>query len=217
MTAKANSTRRKKTSANPHRIPKLRHHKASGRAYAVLNGKAVYFGEHGTPEAAEKYHQTIIKWLAAGRATAADSKSITVKEVVARYWRFAQRYYVCPDGRPTGEVNNIRQALRPLKELYGHSKAVDFGPLTLRAVRQRMIDVGWCRTNINRMIDRLKRLFRWATENELLPSSVYDALRTVAGLRRGRSDAAEYESRSNPCHKSTSIRSNRMSADRSGR
>jgi integrase len=191
MTAKANPTRRKNNPANPQRVPKLRHHKASGQAYVVLNGNAVYLGKHGTAEATEKYHQTIGEWLASGRARASEPEHITVKEIVARYWRFAQGYYVRGDGSPGYEVNNIRQALRPLKELYGHSKAADFGPLALRAVRQRMIDIGWCRKNINRMIDRLKRTFRWATENELLPGSVYQTLRTVAGLKYGRSDAGE--------------------------
>ncbi len=192
MTA-TKSTPRKKSSRNPQQLPKLRHHRASGRAYAVLNGKAVYFGKHDTPEATENYRQYMSKWLSTGGLVEVDNESITVKEVVARYWRFAQRYYVHNDGTQTGEVNNIRQALRPLKELFGHSKAIDFGPLALRSVRQRMIDMGWCRTNINRMIDRIKRLFRWATEHELLPSSVYEALRTVAGLKRGRSEAAESE------------------------
>lgn len=32
------------------RVPSLRLHKASGQAYVVLNGKAVYCGKHGTPE-----------------------------------------------------------------------------------------------------------------------------------------------------------------------
>jgi hypothetical protein len=47
MTAKVNSIHRKKNPANPHRAPKMRHHKISGRAYAVLNGKAIYFGKYG--------------------------------------------------------------------------------------------------------------------------------------------------------------------------
>ncbi|MCD4824646.1 MAG: tyrosine-type recombinase/integrase, partial [Phycisphaerae bacterium] len=175
------------------RVPKLRHHKASGQAYVVLNSNAVYLGRHGTAAATERYHQTIGEWLASGRSATSEPENITVKEVVARYWQFTQRYYVRPNGEPSYEVNNIRQALRPLCKLYGQTKAIDFGPLALRAVRQRMIDIGWCRKNINRMVDRLKRTFRWATENELLPGNVYQTLRTVGGLKYGRSDAGESE------------------------
>lgn len=42
-----------------------------------------------------------------------------------------------------------------------------------------------CRKVINQRIDHIKRLFKWAVSEELVPSSVYEALRTVAGLRRG--------------------------------
>ena len=46
------------------RTLKLRHHKATGQAYAVLNGKAVYFGPYGAPGVEEQYHRTIAEWHA---------------------------------------------------------------------------------------------------------------------------------------------------------
>ena len=39
------------------RVPSLRLHKASGRAYVVLSGKAVYCGRYGEPEAAPQSHE----------------------------------------------------------------------------------------------------------------------------------------------------------------
>ncbi len=36
------------------RVPSLRFHKASGQAYAVLNGKAVYFGRYDDPAAEQR-------------------------------------------------------------------------------------------------------------------------------------------------------------------
>lgn len=36
-------------------------------------------------------------------------------------------------------------------------------------------------------------MFKWAASEELIPVSIYDALRTVAGLRAGRTDAREPE------------------------
>ena len=44
------SKRHTKDSGKNLRVPVLRLHKASGRAYVVLNGKAVYLGRHGDPE-----------------------------------------------------------------------------------------------------------------------------------------------------------------------
>ena len=37
----------------------------------------------------------------------------------------------------------------------------DFGPLGLKAVRQKMIEKGWCRTHINHQVNRVRRMFRW--------------------------------------------------------
>ena len=46
-------------------------------------------------------------------------------------------------------------------------------------------------TFINRQINRIKRMFAWAAENELVPIETYQALASVAGLRRGRTEARE--------------------------
>ena len=97
--------------------PKLRHHKATGQAYVVLNGKAIYFGPFGTDEATEKYHQTIAEWLAAGKQLDQPLDGMTINEIIARFWVHAQTYYVRPDGTQTWELNNFRQALRPLQIL----------------------------------------------------------------------------------------------------
>src|ERR671929_213785 len=50
----------------------------------------------------------------------------------------------------SSEPGTIRQALRPIQELYGETRARDFGPLALKAVRQAMIQRGWCRSFINK-------------------------------------------------------------------
>ena len=67
------------------------------------------------------------------------------------------------------------------------------GPLALKSVRQSMIEARRCRTLINKDVNRIKGMFRWAVEQELLPVSVHQALRAVAGLRQGRSEAKEVE------------------------
>jgi integrase len=95
------------------------------------------------------------------------------------------------DGEPTSEVDSIRQALRPVRRLYAHTCAKDFGPLALRTVRDAMMEQGWARTYINRQVNRVKRMFRWAVSHQMLAESVYTALCTVDGLRKGRTPARE--------------------------
>ena len=54
-----------------------------------------------------------------------------------------------------------------------------------------MIERGMCRSNINKQIGRIKRVFKWAASEELVPGHVYHALQSLAGLRRGRTEARE--------------------------
>lgn len=49
------------------------------------------------------------------------------------------------------------------------------------------------RRTINQNAGRIKRMFRWGVENEMVPGEVYHALCAVEGLKRGRSAAKESE------------------------
>jgi hypothetical protein len=56
------------------------------------------------------------------------------------------------DGQPSDELNIYRYALQVLKQLYGSVRAAEFGPLSLTAVRQKMIEkVGVADTSISRL------------------------------------------------------------------
>ena len=54
-----------------------------------------------------------------------------------------------------------------------------------------MIDVGLSRTTINQRVGRIVRVFKWAASEELVPAAVHQALKTVSGLPKGRSEAKE--------------------------
>jgi hypothetical protein len=94
-------------------------------------------------------------------STATSIKSdVSVNELISRYIEFAETYYV-RDGAPTGELHNVKDAMRSLRSLYGLTRAAEFGPRALKLVRQHMIDAqGLCRGVINARIDRVKRLFK---------------------------------------------------------
>ena len=118
------------------------------------------------------------------------NSDLTVSELLARYWKYANGYYR-KDGKPTNEICALKSALRPVKELYGKTLVREFGPLSLKAVRGRMIADGWSRTGINRAISRVRRIFRWGVAKELLPSAIFESLRCVDGLRKDRTKARE--------------------------
>ncbi len=86
----------------------------------------------------------------------------------------------------------MRYALHPLRQLYGDTLAREFGPLKIKAVRQRMVEtLDLSRGVINARIKRNKEFFKWAVGEELVPPAVSHALRDVTGLRRGRTTARE--------------------------
>ncbi len=52
----------------------------------------------------------------------------------------------------------MRHAVRPLKELYSRDPASDFSPLELKAVRERFIKAGLCRSYVNDSVRRIVRV-----------------------------------------------------------
>src|SRR5262249_24242296 len=126
-------------------------------------------------------------------AAGASGSDLTVNELILAFWKHAELHYRHPDGTPTSELGDYRLSLRPLRELYGHSPTREFGPLALKAVRQRMVDAGLARGVVNQRVGRVKRLFRWGVSEEFVRHAVYATLATVAGLARGRSPARETE------------------------
>ena len=180
----------------PTRTPKYRRQvKPDGRdlAFVVLHGRRHYLGRYDTPRSRQRYHAMLAEWEAsAGQLPPQPGgEQLTVSQILATFWRHAQQHYVNDHGGPSSELDNFRQAMRPLRELYGVLPARDFGPRKLRAVRQSWVGRQLARSHINKQTSRIRMIFKWAASHELVPVDVYQALSTVAGLRRGRTKATE--------------------------
>ena len=160
----------------PDQVPSDRLHRQSGQAIVTLSGRDLLLGPHGTRASREKYTRLIHEWEAAGRRLPVDQQAATVSTVIAAYWQHCQTYYGGATGH--GERRSIKLVLTMLRRL---------------TVREAMIETGWCRTYVNSQAGRLKRMFAWAVENEMVPASVHHALQAVAGLRSGKCDARESE------------------------
>ena len=173
------------------RKPSYLLHRSTGQARVRIDGKDHYLGPYGSPESRERYEDLIAEWFA--RQSDVTAYTLTVDDLCLMFIDFADGYYRREDGTSTGTVGNIRSALKYPVQLYGTTRVRDFGPRKLKAVRQAMIDDGRCRTNINRLIHWVRRVFRWGVENEHLPPNVYAALAAVPSLKAGRSTAVESE------------------------
>lgn len=180
-------------------VPAYRLHKPSGQARVIVRGEHKYLGKFGSDESRENYARLIAELNAscgpggfppAGRET--DRPPLSVDHLILAYWRFAKSHYV-KDGSPTREIEGIRFALRPVRQLYGSAPAANFGPKSLKAVRQHMVDADLSRGVTNRRVGIIKRAFKWAVAEELVPPHVYHGLQAVTGLTFGRTKARETE------------------------
>ena len=182
------------------RIPKppaYCRHAATGLAFVKLAGKFIYLGPYGSLDSKAAYERRVTEWRAGGRAFVHATRNRrragwSVNELLVAYWQFAQGFYARPsDGAAGTELEKVRHSIVLLKDLYGTTPAADFGPVALKAIRQRMIERGLARTTVNQRIRCIRRVFKWAVSEELVPAGVLHALLSVDGLRRGRCAARE--------------------------
>lgn len=176
----------RKKVARKNSLPKMRCLKRpSGRhtAYVTLSGVRIYLGAYGTPEAQERYNRETAAWLARGRTLPVADANLTIGELAVIYATHIEREY--HDSRSVRD--RVRLAVKPLNNLYSRLPVCEFGPVSLKAVRETMIDAGLSLTSVNARIATIKGMFQYGAENELIPGEVFHRVESVKPLQRGRS------------------------------
>lgn len=184
--------------SRPRGTPSYRRHKSSGQAVVTLTDPSglrrdVLLGKYGTTASRKEYVRVLAEWEASGQRLpgAAAPADLFLNELILAYWRYAEDYYGYKVDKERGDAACLRGVLALVRKLYGHTSARDFGPLALKACRDKMIEKGWSRSYVNGQVDRVRRMFKWAVGEQLLPVGVYHALQAVEGLRRGKTGARE--------------------------
>lgn len=174
------------------RVPSYRHHRPSGQAVVTLDGQDFYLGKWNTKPSRAEYERLIGEWLANGRRLPREGgeTDLRICELIKAYLAYAKGYYT-QNGEPSKEYAAMKAVADPITELYSRTRATDFGPLALKAVRYRWVEQKLCRKHINQRVNRVRRIFKWGVENEMVPSSVLHALQAVAPLKKGRTEAPE--------------------------
>jgi hypothetical protein len=110
-------------------VPAYRRRKHSGKAVVTIRRVDHYLGEFDSPESHAKYKRLIVDYLANdGRLEPRANAPLTVSEMIRRYLAYVDEPYVDEDGRPTSELSNIKNALRPLEDLYGDEPGASIVP-----------------------------------------------------------------------------------------
>lgn len=116
---------------------------------------------------------------------------LTVNELVLVYRWHTHQYYR-KNGEVTREATITDDVIRYLRKHHATTFLDDFGPVALDELRDGMItDLDWSRKHINKQVNRLIRMFTWSAEKELVAPASPLALKSLAGLKKGRTTARE--------------------------
>ena len=201
-----------------HRPPKYCLHKGTKQATVSIHGTRLYLGPFGSPESHAKYQELLKQWQAsrdrqqrpnsdfaaakadnvvasittsALRAKRQAGSPITINELILVYRRHTHRYYQ-KNGKLTREATIIDDVVRFLRTYHSTTYVDDFGPVALDELRQSMIDeLDWARSHINKQVGRLIRMFKWGGEKEIVDPRASVSLKSLAGLKKGRTNARE--------------------------
>ncbi len=178
-------------------------------AFVELDGKRVYLGPFGSQTSRVQYDQIVARWLAAGRDVDRATSALTVTELLARWLYWAKTHYRRPDGESTGKLASLLPAMRTLRHLYGNTRVDDFGPKSLKALRQFVVEHGTVRKSsenekaeirtggptsrqyANAVAAHVRAVFRWGVSEELVRPETWHGLQAVRNLQAGRCAARE--------------------------
>jgi integrase len=115
-----------------------------------------------------------------------------VSDLVADFLQFAHVHYR-KDGQSTQEAENITYMVRPLLEALGDLPVDAFRPQDLVTYRDLLIEAGLARSQINKQVQVIRRIFKHGVFEGFVPAGILEALRTVRPLQKGRTKARETE------------------------
>ena len=169
-------------------------------AYTRVDGRQVALGRAG--EAAwDKYLSVLDEWRAhAAERAYHEGARLTVGELAERYLDYELE-------RANGGLVHrttylaARAAVEALIESHAAMPAARFGPKALGEIQRRLVHTlcktrsgrhravanppTLSRTEVNRRVNGIRRLFRWGVSQEVVPSQTVLALEALPGLRAG--------------------------------
>jgi integrase len=168
-----------------------------GTAFVRINGKRIYLGKFGSPEAAQNYARCIAEWAISSVGPEQSSPqigTITVKSLAVAFLDYIQQNI-------PSQYHTSRSAITGLLQLYSDIAVDSFTPKCLVAVQHqftRHVDQNGkrrCRGYCNTLVRHIRAIFRWGVSQELVSPLTADALKYVPPLREGRTEAPETEPR----------------------
>jgi integrase len=159
-------------------IPRYCRHKSTDRGYARFeggDGPQTYFpGPYGSPESRAAYDAAVAEWLRTGRVRRVQpGEVVTAADLILAFWRHVDREgHYRKGGRDTSEKPNLRAAFRVLADESADRPTAEFGVDDMNALRKIMVAKGWTEGTVKNHLQRVRSLFEWGKDHNLVPESV---------------------------------------------
>ena len=120
-------------------------------------------------------------------------EALTVNELCDLWAVHAKEYYRKPSGDIARTFFEAVSSVRKFRELYGERYLADLKHGDMLAHRNAIIDAGYCRSSVNKIIGTVKRMIAWALDEDMIEALTKAELTQVAPLKKWRSRARESE------------------------
>ncbi len=158
------------------------------RLYAVvyINGRKIFLGKWDSPEAETEYRRLLAEWASNPVSMGVKSNgSATIDELTLAFLKWAKEYH------EYRTYHCFKMAVEMMLELYSGVSVRDFGCRKLTTLQNLFVSKGYARTQVNRFVCCIKRVFSWGVKEELVPVEIADALKHIDALRKGKTKAKE--------------------------
>ena len=159
------------------------------QAFSWYDGKRIYHGIWGSPEAEKSYKRFLAALLVnpALPVQVGRNDDILVAELTDGFLNGVE------SRMGADAVVMFKQSIGYLVESYGELAVNEFSPKKLKTVRSKMVKAGTlCRNQVNRYTGYIKRIFQWGVEEEIVLSNVALALNAVKNLRKDEEGAFDH-------------------------
>lgn len=117
----------------------------------------------------------------------------TVNDICDAWTVHAAEYYRDARGESTSQARNAAMDVRTLRNMFGRQFVADLTHADMLAVRDALVRSNLARVTVNGRMGTIRRMWRWALSEALIPATVKAELSQVENLKRGRSAARETE------------------------
>lgn len=169
------------------RFPKLRHHPLRNLAFVQYRNKRYYLGPWKSEIAADAYRDFLAQVFSA-KPDRQQPSAKTIAGIVKLYLDdVALNHGIGPRGRYAA----AKLAMKSLTADYAAEPVESFGPLKLKRLQKKLATERVTRRYVNATIKQIKRMFRWAATEELIPGGSWHSLSSLSNLKAGESKARE--------------------------